>query len=143
MRKFTGLYPQMYKSYKFYKSILICISEWILPPEGWFCQKWSHLVSINFSSGNYLCCDCDIFKLLNGECPNSNNGCSKMSPNEETLLQCFPSSRSISQFIINAAISPKPKELQARYTHFWNQQVFLYLYVWLLSHHMIVTLKVI
>ena len=33
----------MYKSYKFYKSILICITEWILPPEGWFCQKWSHL----------------------------------------------------------------------------------------------------
>ena len=103
----------------------------------------TQLVSINFSSGNeinYLCCDCDIFKLLNGECPNSNNGCSKMSTNEETLLQCFPSSRSISQFIINAAISPKPKELQA---HFWNQQVFLHLYVWLLSHHMIVKLKVI
>ena len=34
----------MYKSYKFYISILICISEWILPPEGWFCQKWSHIM---------------------------------------------------------------------------------------------------
>ena len=43
MRKFTGLYTQMYKSYKYYKSILICISEWILPLEGWFYQKWSHI----------------------------------------------------------------------------------------------------
>ena len=44
VRKFTGLYPQMYKSYKYYKSLLICISEWILPLEGWFCQKWSHIM---------------------------------------------------------------------------------------------------
>ena len=47
------------------------------------------------------------------------------------------------QFSINAAISPKPKELQTRDTHFWNQQVFLHLYVWLLSHHVIVTWKLI
>ena len=60
-----------------------------------------------------------------------------------TRLQCFPSSRSIFPFFINAAISPKPKELQTRDTHFWNQQGFLHLYVWLLSHHVIVTLKLI
>ena len=46
----------MYKSYKFYKSILICISEWILPPEGWFCQKWSHMlnhrISVDWSTTN-------------------------------------------------------------------------------------------
>ena len=40
----------MYKSYKFYKSILICISEWILPPEGWFCQKWSHMINTRISA---------------------------------------------------------------------------------------------
>ena len=40
----------MYKSYKFYKSILICISELILPPEGWFCQKWSHMINNRISA---------------------------------------------------------------------------------------------
>ena len=41
------------------------------------------------------------------------------------IVQCFPSSRSISQIFINAAISSKPKKLQTRDTHFWNQQVFM------------------
>ena len=59
------------------------------------------------------------------------------------LIQCFPTSRSIYPFFINAAISPKPKELQTRDTHFWNQQVVLHLYVWLLSHQVIVTWKLI
>ena len=40
----------MYKSYKFYKSILICISESILPPEGWFCRKWSHMINTRISA---------------------------------------------------------------------------------------------
>ena len=40
----------MHKSYKFYKPILICISEWILPPEGWFCQKWSHMINPRISA---------------------------------------------------------------------------------------------
>ena len=40
----------MYKSYKFYKSILICISEWILPPKGWFCQKWSQMINPRLSA---------------------------------------------------------------------------------------------
>ena len=35
----------MYKSYKYYKYIFICISEWILPLEGWFYQKWSQIAS--------------------------------------------------------------------------------------------------
>ena len=49
------------------------------------------------------------------------------TPRVQEVL-CFPSSRSIFPFFINAAISPKPKELQTRDTPFWNQQVFLHLY---------------
>ena len=45
-----GSYTQMYKSYKYYKSILICISEWILPLEGWFYQKWSQLYFCYYTS---------------------------------------------------------------------------------------------
>ena len=54
VRKFTGLYTQMYKSYKYYKSIFICISEWILPLEGWFYQKWSHIYKEVVSSSFFL-----------------------------------------------------------------------------------------
>ena len=42
--------------------------------------------------------------------------------------QLLYSSRKFGQVILTRTVSPKPKELQTRDTHFWNQHV-LHLYV--------------